>query len=297
MLSSKLFSLLTFAAAAVAQGFPKGPFYIVNAETELVLEAEYRRSNSKVLITLSEREANNSAQIWTYTEGRGFLTNKASRLVLEVPRTDGRVDYGTRLQATVPRNETNDDLTQLWDYDAGAQHLFTLASESACVAGGFFVFSTVDIHQCLRLEPLFCLDRVTATAESSSVDSPPRFMRRGCSEPFNLFIRYRIAEVKLRSRGAGLKDFSRIYCGVGTPKAVALEDGVLARIYSKIVEDNSQADMAQAVAPGAGDIGRNQFPAHQVETKDERAREAGGEVTVSSRGLGVDGFGDFEHER
>ncbi|KAF7763846.1 hypothetical protein Agabi119p4_8383 [Agaricus bisporus var. burnettii] len=65
--------------------------------------------------------------------------------------------------------------------------------------------------------------------------------------------------------------------------------------YSKIVEDNSQADMAQAAAPEAGDIGRNQFPAHQVETKDERAREAGGEVTVSSRGLDGDGFGDFEH--
>ncbi|EKM75185.1 hypothetical protein AGABI1DRAFT_95122 [Agaricus bisporus var. burnettii JB137-S8] len=247
MLSSKFFSLLTFAAAAVAQGFPKDPFFIVNTESELVFEAEYRSSDSEVLIALSERDANNGAQIWTYTEGRGFLKNQASGLVLEVPRTDGRVDYGTRLQVTAPRNETNDDLTQLWDYDAGAQHLFTLASESACVAWN-----------------------------SSFVG----YWRRGCSEPFNLFICYRIAEVKLRSRGAGLKDFSQIYCGVGTPKAVALEDGVLARI---------------AVAPGAGDFERNQFPVHQVETKDERAREAGGEVTVSSRGLGVDGFGDFEH--
>ncbi|KAF7763847.1 hypothetical protein Agabi119p4_8384 [Agaricus bisporus var. burnettii] len=145
MLSSKFFSLLTFAAAAVAQGFPKDPFFIVNTESELVFEAEYRSSDSEVLIALSERDANNGAQIWTYTEGRGFLKNQASGLVLEVPRTDGRVDYGTRLQVTAPRNETNDDLTQLWDYDAGAQHLFTLASESACVAwNNSFVYAVVD---------------------------------------------------------------------------------------------------------------------------------------------------------
>lgn len=46
--------------------------------------------------------------------------------------------------------------------------------------------------------------------------------------------------------------------------------------YSKIVEDNLQADMAQAVAPAAADFGRNPFPVHQVERKDERARQGKG---------------------
>ncbi|KAF7763719.1 hypothetical protein Agabi119p4_8256 [Agaricus bisporus var. burnettii] len=145
MLSSKLFSLLTFAAAAVAQGFPSGQFFIANVESELVLAAE-GEVGPGAFVVLAEQNASDDAQIWSYAEGHVFLTNNASHLVLEVPRTDGQVNYGTRLELAEPRNEANDDLTQLWDYDGGAQHLFTLADTNACLAANSSVqYAIVDV--------------------------------------------------------------------------------------------------------------------------------------------------------
>lgn len=38
------------------------------------------------------------------------------------------------MQAT-PRDEDNDDLVQLWDYDEHSHHLFTLAETDACITG------------------------------------------------------------------------------------------------------------------------------------------------------------------
>jgi hypothetical protein len=53
MLSSKLFSLLTFAAAAVAQGFPSGEFFIMNNASQLVFEVENGSSEVNVELTPS----------------------------------------------------------------------------------------------------------------------------------------------------------------------------------------------------------------------------------------------------
>ncbi|XP_006463593.1 hypothetical protein AGABI2DRAFT_194372 [Agaricus bisporus var. bisporus H97] len=148
MLSSKLFSLLSFAAAAVAQGFPSGQFFIANVESELVLAVEggVGGSSPGAFVVLAEQNASDDAQIWSYAEGRGFLTNNASHLVLEVPISYGQVNYGTRLELAEPRNEANDDLTQLWDYDGDAQHLFTLADTNACLAANSSVqYAIVDV--------------------------------------------------------------------------------------------------------------------------------------------------------
>ncbi|EKM75032.1 hypothetical protein AGABI1DRAFT_132651 [Agaricus bisporus var. burnettii JB137-S8] len=170
MLSSKLFSLLTFAAAAVARGIPKGQFFIANVESELVLAAEggVGGSSPHALIALAVRDPDDNAQIWTSTESDpGVLTNEASQLVLEVPtQDDGEVRYGTELQVAERRAHLSHDFTQMWGYDvAGPQVLFTLANEF-----------TVEIHQRLRPDLLFCVDTMTATAETPFVDSPPRLM-------------------------------------------------------------------------------------------------------------------------
>ncbi|XP_006463575.1 hypothetical protein AGABI2DRAFT_179887, partial [Agaricus bisporus var. bisporus H97] len=147
MLSSKIFSLLIFTAAAVAEGFPKGQFHIAHVQYGLVLTAdtELGRLSPHPLIFLAVRDPDNDAQIWTYTEDRRFLTNEASQFVLEVPRTDGGVNYGTKLQEALPRDEANDDLTQLWGYNAKTQHLFTLADTTACItANESLAFAVVD---------------------------------------------------------------------------------------------------------------------------------------------------------
>ncbi|EKM75030.1 hypothetical protein AGABI1DRAFT_116603, partial [Agaricus bisporus var. burnettii JB137-S8] len=144
MLSSKLFSLLTFAAAAVAR-IPTGQFFITNIETEKVLQAGNGSSGPDAFIVVAKRNRRNNAQIWSHTKGSRILRNEASQLVLEVPRTNGAVEYGTKLQEGEPRDEANDDLTQLWDYDEDAQHLFTLADTNACLtAEGSAQYAIVD---------------------------------------------------------------------------------------------------------------------------------------------------------
>jgi hypothetical protein len=49
--------------------------------------------------------------------------------------TGDEVKSGTRLVQAVPRNEINDDLVQLWDFDDQSQHMFVLANTDLCVTG------------------------------------------------------------------------------------------------------------------------------------------------------------------
>ncbi|XP_006463596.1 hypothetical protein AGABI2DRAFT_194376, partial [Agaricus bisporus var. bisporus H97] len=117
MFSSKFFSLLTFAAAAVAQEIPVGPFFIADFESKLVLEAGFMGSdpNLESFIFLSERNESNNAQMWS-TDGYGTLTNEASKRVLEVHTTNDVIIHGTKLQLAY-KNETGHLGNQAWAYN------------------------------------------------------------------------------------------------------------------------------------------------------------------------------------
>ncbi|KAF5353436.1 hypothetical protein D9756_008038 [Leucocoprinus leucothites] len=105
-------TLLALSAAVMAQ-FPDGSFFIRNVASGKVLDVQH---GSTECYPLGRKESGFDNQLWRYDNG--FLVNKASGLVLEVPGFEGGGDIspGTALQINAKR-ERPESLNQLWAYN------------------------------------------------------------------------------------------------------------------------------------------------------------------------------------
>lgn len=101
--------------------FPVGYFFIRNVASGQVLDVKDASAQPGASIVLWPRKSSGyDNQLWKYEDG--FLVNKASGLVLEVPGYEGggNIGPGTSLVQNT-RREPPDSLNQLWAYNY--QHL------------------------------------------------------------------------------------------------------------------------------------------------------------------------------
>lgn len=101
--------------------FPDGYFFIRNADSGQVLDVQDGSAEPGAPVILWPRKSSGyDNQLWTYDSG--FLVNKASGLVLEVPgyESGGNITPGTSLVQNT-RREQPASLNQLWAYNY--QHL------------------------------------------------------------------------------------------------------------------------------------------------------------------------------
>lgn len=99
--------------------FPPGYFFIRNVESNLVLDiADGSTAPGGRVILWDKKPSDNDNQLWKYDEG--FLVNKKSGLVLEVPgyENGGNINPGTALVQN-KRREQPKSLNQLWAYNYG----------------------------------------------------------------------------------------------------------------------------------------------------------------------------------
>ncbi|SOE79922.1 Ricin-type beta-trefoil lectin domain-like [Streptomyces sp. OV198] len=99
--------------------FPPGYFFIRNYESNLVLDiADGSTAPGGRVILWDRKPSDNDNQLWKYDEG--FLVNKKSGLVLEVPgyENGGSINPGTVLVQN-KRREQPKSLNQLWAYNYG----------------------------------------------------------------------------------------------------------------------------------------------------------------------------------
>ncbi|KUO00064.1 RICIN domain-containing protein [Streptomyces caeruleatus] len=107
-------SKLAPTATAQANGFPEGYFFIRNAASGLALDVDGGSTEPGASVILWPRKADGyDNQLWKYDQG--FLVNKASGLVVEVPGYEGggNIQPGTPV-AQGERRERPDNLNQLW---------------------------------------------------------------------------------------------------------------------------------------------------------------------------------------
>lgn len=97
--------------------FPSGYFFIRNVVSGKVLDVKDGSTNPGSSVIIWDRKSiNYDNQLWSYDSG--FLINKDSGLVLEVPGYEGggNITPGTELVINT-RREQPESLNQLWAYN------------------------------------------------------------------------------------------------------------------------------------------------------------------------------------
>ncbi|MEU0634474.1 RICIN domain-containing protein [Streptomyces sp. NPDC005989] len=96
--------------------FPEGLFFIRNVYSGKVLDLANSGSEGSEIAVATRKGSDHDSQLWTYDNG--FLVNKHSGLVLEVPGYEGggTITPGTTLYQNTKR-EKPDSLNQLWAYN------------------------------------------------------------------------------------------------------------------------------------------------------------------------------------
>ncbi|MEW2418062.1 RICIN domain-containing protein [Streptomyces sp. NPDC046866] len=125
-----------YLGPSLQQGdFPEGDFFIRSVYSGHVLDIKDGSTEPGTHVILWPRKhSDNDNQLWQFD--RGFLVNKKSRLVLEVPGYEGGGDIepGTALVQNT-RRAGPESLNQLWAYNSQLQALTPYDPKVGITAG------------------------------------------------------------------------------------------------------------------------------------------------------------------
>lgn len=135
----------------MSSNFPEGPFFIRSIYSALVLGVANSGSEpGDQVVVAARKESDHGSQLWRYDSG--FLVNKHSGLVLEVPGYEGgeTITPGTGLCQNT-RREKPESLNQLWAYNYELLYPYDpkvaiTADDADFKAGTRAVVDTVEHH-------------------------------------------------------------------------------------------------------------------------------------------------------